>query len=54
MIQISHNNRSILTKEMGNKIKNVGVGSTMSKACHSIHDFVKDNNFLVLIIINGK
>jgi hypothetical protein len=45
MIQISHNNGTILTKEMGNKIKNVGVGSTMNKACHSIHDYGKDNNF---------
>jgi hypothetical protein len=45
MIQISHNNGTILTKEMGNKFKNVGVDSTTSKACHSIHDYGKDDNF---------
>jgi hypothetical protein len=45
MIQISHNNGSILTKEMGNKNKNLGIGSTMSKACHRIHNYGKDNNF---------
>jgi hypothetical protein len=45
MIQISHNNGSILTKEMGNKIKNLGVDSTISKACHSVHNYGKDNKF---------
>jgi hypothetical protein len=45
MIQISHNNGSILTKEMGNKLKKLGVGSIMSKVCHWIHNYGKDHNF---------